>query len=163
MSDQELPQITPSNVLQQVEEWRQQGKKIVFASGVFDLLHQEHKLFLEKAKALGDVLVVSLESDVRVRQIKGEGRPINPQGLRKQNLEKLGIADVVFILPEDFAKPQQHRQIIAELRPDFMAVSSHTSHLDKKRLIVEEFGGQLLVVHEHNPAVSTTQLLAQRS
>jgi hypothetical protein len=77
-------------------------------------------------------------------------------------LESLGIIDLVFILPEHFSQPAQHRQLIAEVRPDIFAVSSHTSHLDKKREIVESFGGTLQVVHDHNPEVSTTLLLAQQ-
>lgn len=154
--------LLPGEVESTLRRLHSQGKKIVFASGVFDVFHQEHLRFLENAKATGDVLVVAIESDVRVRQIKGEGRPIHSQEKRKAHLESLGIIDLVFILPEHFSQPAQHRQLIAEVRPDIFAVSSHTSHLDKKRAIVESFGGTLQVVHDHNPEVSTTLLLAQQ-
>lgn len=159
------PEVAPllsPDVAQLIADFHQSKQNVVFVSGVFDLLHQEHVNFLRKAKAIGDVLVVAIESDVRVRQIKGEGRPINSQQKRRKQLEALGFIDVVFILPEHFSQPAQHRQLIAEVRPAFLAVSSHSAHLDKKRAIVEEFGGQLQVVHQHNPAISTTQLLAQQ-
>lgn len=130
-------------------------------SGVFDLLHQEHTVFLHNAKQYGDILIVAVESDARVRQLKGEGRPIQTQEVRQQQLEVLADVDIAFVLPDDFSKPEQHRQIIAEVRPDVLAVSSHTAHLEKKRAIIEEVGGQLVIAHQHNPTVSTTQLLAQ--
>lgn len=134
--------------------------KRVLVTGVFDILHQEHQLFLEKAKALGGELWVGLESDTRVKQIKGPDRPINNQDVRQQNLEALGIADHVFILPEQFSQPADHERLIAELKPDVLAVSSHTDHLDKKQALLAKFGGQVVIVHQHNPAVSTTQLLS---
>lgn len=154
--------LLPAEVAEKIHTFHTQGKKVVFASGVFDVFHQEHLRFLEKAKAAGDVLVVSIESDFRVRQIKGDGRPVNDQQKRKAHLESLGFIDLVFILPEHFSQPPQHRQLIDEVRPDIFAVSSHTSHLDKKRAIVESLGGKLEVVHQHNPDISTTLLLAGR-
>jgi len=152
----------PTDVAKLIEDFHRLHLSIVFVSGVFDLLHEEHVTFLRKAKAIGDVLVVAIESDVRVRQIKGEGRPVNSQEVRKQRLAELAFIDVVFILPDDFSQPEHHRQLIREIKPAFLAVSSHSAHLDKKRAIVEEFGGELKIVHEHNPNISTTQLLAER-
>lgn len=151
--------LLPEEIRKKLAELHASGKTVVFVSGVFDLLHQEHKNFLQKARALGDVLFVAIESDVRVRQLKGEGRPVNSQEMRKKAIEAQKLADIVFILPEDFSSPAQHIQIIQEVWPDFLAVSSHTSHLDKKRAIVEAAGGELVIVHQHNPAVSTTQIL----
>jgi rfaE bifunctional protein nucleotidyltransferase chain/domain len=154
-------QIDPS-VIHFLEKCRVGHKKIVLATGVFDILHQEHLLFLEKAKKTGDVLIVGLESDVRVKIMKGEGRPINSQAKRKTILEEQKIADLVFILPEEFCTPQDHDDLIRIIHPDILAVSSHTSHLDKKRAIVEKYGGELRVVHQHNPSISTTLILQQR-
>ena len=155
-------QILTRDVQQKIEAARNQSKKIVFVSGIFDLLHEEHVRFLEKAKAVGDFLIVALESDARVRIIKGEGRPVQSQEVRQQSIEKLGVADVIFILPDDFADASKHRRLIEEVRPAILAVSSHSPYLDKKKAIVEEFGGKLMIVHQHNPAISTTQLLAQK-
>lgn len=136
---------------------------LTLVTGVFDLLHEEHRLFLHKAKALADLLLVGLESDVRVRQMKGVGRPLHSQQQRQQQLAEWGIADHIFILPEQFSQPADHRRLIDQLRPDFMAVSSHTRFLTEKQQILSEFGAKLVVVHEHNPLVSTSQLLDKRT
>lgn len=133
----------------------------VLVTGVFDILHFEHIAFLRAAKELG-FLMVGVESDVRVRQIKGEGRPINSVAVRIAQLRELGIADEIFELPEAFASPDDHRALLARVRPDVLAVSSHTKHLDKKLRLLQEIGGTVEIVREHNPAVSTTLLLAQQ-
>ena len=137
--------------------------KKVLVTGVFDILHKEHIYFLKKAKSLGDYLIVAIESDVRVKQMKGEGRPINSQDKRKESLERLNLADEVFILPEEFNKPEHHKKLIKKIKPKFLAVSSHTKHLDKKQEILNEFGGEVVVVHDHNPEISTTNLLKKNN
>lgn len=145
-----------------LEAARAAGKKIVLVTGVFDVLHRLHKLFLEKAKVAGDFLVVGLESDVRVTAMKGVGRPINSQTVRQRNLASLQLADIVFVLPEQFGKPADHEALIAYLKPAVLAVSSHTKHLEAKSAILQKHGGQVIVVLEHDPSVSTTQLLGAR-
>lgn len=133
----------------------------ILATGVFDILHQEHIAFLRKAKELGGRLLVGIESDVRVREMKGEGRPINSQDIRQRNLEDLAIADEVFVLPEQFKTDEDHLALIRKINPDVLAVSSHTPFLVEKTRLMSEIGGRVVVVHEHNPKVSTTQLLLQ--
>lgn len=152
--------ILPSQFSKALTQARQ-GKRVVLVTGVFDLLHQEHQNFLQKAKALADILVIAVESDARVREIKGEGRPVFSQDQRVQMIRDTGITEFIFILPEDFSHQEKYRQLIAEVSPEFYAVSSHTSYLENKKKLVEEFGGQLVIAHQHNPEVSTTQLLAQ--
>lgn len=134
----------------------------VLVTGVFDVLHKEHFNFLKKAKALGDYLIVGIESDVRVRQMKGKGRPIHSQAVRVANLKKISDIDEVFILPEQFSNPADHSALIQKIKPKYLAVSSHTQHLDKKEAILQQHGGKVVVVHTHNPLVSTTQILSQK-
>lgn len=134
-------------------------EKVVLVTGVFDLLHEEHIHFLKKAKELGGILLVGIESDLRVKQLKGENRPIWNQERRKSEILKLDIATEVFVLPEQFSKPADHEKLIADIKPDFLAVSSHTIHQKEKKLLVEKYGGKLVVVLDQNPAVSTTQKL----
>lgn len=138
-------------------------KKIVLVTGVFDVLHQEHIVFLQKAKKHGEHLIVGIESDVRVRKMKGEGRPIHPQNKRVENLIKLQIANDVFILPEQFDRPQDHEALISSIKPDILAVSSHTMHLDKKTQIVEKYGGKVMIVHQQNPLYSSTISILKES
>ena len=94
-------------------------KNKVLVTGVFDLLHKEHIEFLKKASDLGDYLIVGIESDVRVKQMKGESRPINAQKVRKENLEKLNLANEVFILPEQFSRPEDHIKLIKKIKPEY--------------------------------------------
>lgn len=161
-------EILPSNVylqpevievLRAVSQAKREGKRVVLATGVFDLLHAEHKNYLQKAKAVGDVLVVALESDVRVRQLKGEGRPKQPQEERLSAVRALDYVDGALILPEDFSSPVRHEELLSHIQPDIYACSSHSPHQDKKRALVEKYGGRLVVVHEKNHHISTTKML----
>ncbi len=132
---------------------------LTLVTGVFDLLHEEHHNFLSKAKELGDLLLVGLESDERVKRMKGSARPINDVKKRLENLQEWDLADFIFILPEQFSRPDDHRQLISKIRPNFMAVSSHTSFATEKAAILAEFDAELVIVHDFNPEFSSTKLL----
>ncbi len=134
-----------------------EGKKLVLATGFFDLVHAEHINFLIKAKAAGDVLIVAVESDERARITKGEGRPVETQSIRCQKVSQ--HVDHVIALPADFNNFGAYDSLMAAVRPQIYAISSHTTHLKSKTFLVEKYGGKLLVVHEHNPAISTTIIL----
>lgn len=134
-------------------------QKIVLATGVFDILHSEHEKFLQAAKKQGDILLVGLESDTRVKQLKGPHRPLNPIKTRLQNLAALDLADYVFFLPEEFDHLQQHQALIQQLHPHILAVSSQTPHQPQKQKIIEKYGGKIKVVLPHNPQISTSKLL----
>jgi cytidyltransferase-like protein len=136
-----------------------ENKTLVLATGFFDLLHVEHINFLHKAKAKGDVLIVAVESDERARILKGEGRPVESQ---EKRCEKVAVyADYVVALPPDFDHFEAYDSLMAAIQPQIYAVSSHTSHQKTKDFLAEKYGGHLVVVHEFNPAVSTTQLIQQ--
>lgn len=135
---------------------------LVLATGVFDQLHSEHINFLKKAKALGKKLIVGLESDRRVRQLKGKNRPSQPAAVRVRNLSKLGLADEILILPENFDQPSQHLRFLQKVQPDILAVSSHTPFLDQKRKLMKQIGGEVVVVHQQNPQVSTSKILHEQ-
>lgn len=160
---------TPEEVQRWLEVWkrvrqaREEMRRVVFATGVFDLFHEEHARFLEKARAAGNFLAVGVEADHRVREMKGPGRPFDDQTTRLQRVLDSGFVEVAAILPEQFSRPEHHRAIMSLLRPDLLAVSSHSPHQEKKQAIVEEFGGRLAVVHDHNPEISTTKQAQQRT
>jgi rfaE bifunctional protein nucleotidyltransferase chain/domain len=90
-------------------------KKIVFTNGCFDILHRGHIAYLNEAKSLGDVLVIGLNSDSSVKDLKGETRPINGELDRKFVLENLKSVDYVFIFDE-----QTPLNLIKELTPDVL-------------------------------------------
>jgi cytidyltransferase-like protein len=151
------------NIRKAVQQAKEEGRRVVFATGVFDLFHEEHQRFLEKARAAGNFLVVGVESDFRVREMKGQDRPLDVQEIRLQHVRDSGVVDEAEILPEHFSRQEHFQAAMALIRPHFLAVSSHSSYLENKRLLTELYGGQLAIVHQHNPAVSTTQILQQRT
>lgn len=155
----------------------EQGKTIVLATGFFDLLHVEHVNFLRKAKSAGEVLIVAVESDERARITKGEGRPIETQTLRCEHLLTLttpgvisqrnktpgvsNLVDYVITLPPDFDHFEAYDALMEAIKPKVYAVSSHTNHIKSKTFLVEKYGGKLVVVHDFNPEISTTQIIEQ--
>lgn len=138
---------------------RGEGKKIVLATGFFDLLHVEHINFLQKAKSAGDILIVAVESDLRARETKGEGRPVETQSLRCEKVSH--YADYIITLPDDFNNFEAYESLMSSVKPNLYAVSEHTTHIKSKTFLVEKYGGQLQVVHGFNPSISTTQLINQ--
>jgi len=150
---------TISTIKEIATDLHKKGKKIVLATGFFDLLHTEHINFLQKARAVGDVLIVAVESDERARILKGEGRPVETQAVRLKNLTP--YVDYLIALDATFNNPLAFESLIAAVKPQILAVSSHTAHQDKKSALVTKYGGELRVVHTHNPDISTSKLLAQ--
>lgn len=95
---------------------RKKGKKVVFTNGCFDIIHAGHVRYLKKARSLGDILVVGLNSDSSVKAIKGESRPIVPQNERAEVLSALSSVDRVVIFNE--TTPEK---LIKAIRPDILA------------------------------------------
>jgi rfaE bifunctional protein nucleotidyltransferase chain/domain len=94
---------------------KRNGRRVVFTNGCFDLLHPGHIRLLEQARALGDLLIVGLNSDASVRQLKGAGRPVLPERERAEILAALEAVDAVVIF--DQLTP---REVIAGLLPDVL-------------------------------------------
>jgi D-beta-D-heptose 7-phosphate kinase/D-beta-D-heptose 1-phosphate adenosyltransferase len=140
---------------------RQPDQTLVLVTGVFDIVHSEHLKFLRAARQKGQILIVGLETDQRVLRLKGPGRPVNRLGKRLSNLAKTAIPDYVFPLPIQFDTTLDHQALLAVLRPDILAVSSHTLHLDKKKRLMAKYSGQLKVVLPYNAEVSTTKILKE--
>jgi D-beta-D-heptose 7-phosphate kinase/D-beta-D-heptose 1-phosphate adenosyltransferase len=94
---------------------RSEGKKLVFTNGCFDILHAGHVRYLNEARALGDALVLGLNSDESVRVLKGEGRPIVPEDERAEVLAALACIDFIFVF--DDLTPQR---VIDAIVPDIL-------------------------------------------
>lgn len=92
---------TLNAIIQKVNEWKKQEKKIVFTNGVFDLLHKGHIFSLSQAAKEGDLLIIGLNSDSSVKRLKGDSRPINDQDARALLLASLIMVDAVVIFEED--------------------------------------------------------------
>lgn len=100
---------------EKVRQWKKKGETIVFTNGCFDILHRGHVTYLEQAAALGDHLMVGLNSDASVRKLKGKERPVNHEMDRAFLLGALRAVDEVVIFAEDTP-----RQLLSHIRPDIL-------------------------------------------
>ena len=82
-------------------KWKSSGKCIVFTNGCFDLLHKGHTDLLKASAKLGDILIVGLNSDISVKMLKGEGRPIQSESIRSDALIKTGLVSRVYIFDDE--------------------------------------------------------------
>ena len=133
--------------------------KIILVTGVFDILHAEHVHFLQAAKNVGGQLIVGIESDVRVKKLKGLNRPLIPQNDRLEIIKNLKSVDKAFILPENFDHEAAYIDLFKEIKADIYAASSSSPHLENKRLVCQKAGVKLEIVYPENPAVSTSKII----
>lgn len=103
-------------LLARAAEWRRRGERIVLANGCFDILHVGHVRYLQGARALGDRLVVAINSDAGTRALKGDGRPILPEQARAELVTAVRGVDAVVIFAELTVEP-----LLRALRPDIHA------------------------------------------
>jgi D-glycero-beta-D-manno-heptose 1-phosphate adenylyltransferase len=138
------------------EGWRAAGERIVFTNGVFDLLHRGHVEYLEESKALGDRLVVGVNSDASVRRIKGPERPLVPAEERAELLQALACVDLAVIFDEDTPE-----RLIRAVQPDVLVKGGDwTPDRIVGREFVEARGGRVLNVPLRE-GLSTTALIAR--
>ena len=120
-----------------IESRKSDGKRIVFANGCFDVLHVGHVRYLQEARALGDVLVVGLNSDRSVRKLKGEGRPVMDQDSRATLLCALECVDHIILFEDDTVD-----NLLIELKPDFHCKGSdYTQETVPEKETVKQYGG----------------------
>ena len=130
---------TTSAVTAQVEGWRAAGRRVVFTNGCFDILHRGHITYLNRAKALGDVLVVGLNADSSVKRLKGTERPINDQDDRASVIAALSCVDLVVVFEEDTPVA-----LIEALRPDIYAKGGdYTLETLPEAPVVKRLGGEV--------------------
>lgn len=155
MGDLIAPILSPEDIAKAIEPARRNGSKIVLANGCFDLFHVGHSRYLAGARAVGDVLVVGINSDRQTRLLKGEGRPYVSEKERAELVSSLRCVDFVTI----FDTPTVEI-LIRTLRPDFHAKGTdYTADSVPEREIVRECGGQVAIVGDPKDH-STTELIA---
>jgi rfaE bifunctional protein nucleotidyltransferase chain/domain len=137
-----------------IATWRAAGEQIVFTNGVFDLLHRGHVEYLEEARALGDRLVVAINTDASVRALKGEDRPIVPADERAEVLAALESVDLVV----RFAEPTPSR-VIEQVAPDVLVKGGDWAHdAIVGREFVEARGGRVVRIRVRE-GWSTTKIV----
>ena len=125
-----------------VEDLKKRGKRIVFTNGCFDLLHLGHIRYLEKAKSLGDILLVGVNSDRSVRNLKGPERPILPEEERAEILSSLGCVDYITVFDE-----LTPLELISSLQPHILVKGGDwTKETTVGKEVVERSGGEVVIL-----------------
>ena len=136
-------------------EWRHAGKTVVFTNGCYDILHPGHIRLLEKARSLGDLLILALNTDASVARLKGPTRPLISEGERARMALLLEAVDAVTFLDED-----SPRELIAEVLPDILIKGADWAHFIAGREEVEAAGGKVMAL-ALEPGFSTTNIVEE--
>jgi len=146
--------LTRESLGEHIDGLRKQGKRIVTTNGCFDILHVGHVRILKQSKALGDILVVGINSDASVRALKGPERPINNQNDRAELLSSLECVDVVSIFDE--GTPVEFIKVV---KPDIHVKGADYKPQDLEETpVVEALGGRVEIL-PLVPQKSTTSLV----
>jgi len=137
------------------QEWKREGRKVVFTNGCYDILHPGHIRLLESARSLGDVLILALNNDASVQRLKGPSRPLMPESERAELAAALEAVDAVTFFDEDTP-----RELIAAVLPDILIKGADWAHFIAGREEVEAAGGQVLAL-PLQPGYSTTGILEE--
>ena len=124
---------------------RESKGRIVLTGGCFDILHIGHVRFLSEAKRMGDYLVVLLESDKKVKKLKGKNRPVLTQKERAEMLSALESVDLIVLLPM-IENDSDYLNLVIKIKPDIIAVTENDPHIEKKKGQAKEVGGELKVI-----------------
>lgn len=131
-----------ATLVEQIDAARQNGATIVMANGCFDVLHVGHVRYLEAARALGDLLVVGINSDEQTRRLKGDGRPLVSQNQRAEIISAMQAVDFVTIFEEPTVE-----ELLLALKPDIHAKGTdYTVESVPERDVVRSFGGRVAIV-----------------
>jgi D-beta-D-heptose 7-phosphate kinase/D-beta-D-heptose 1-phosphate adenosyltransferase len=150
--------ITKDNELKsKITKLRLKNKKIVFTNGCFDILHLGHQAYLKESRALGDFLIVAINSDKSVKLLKGSGRPINGQDLRSKNLMNLKFVDAVAVFSE-----QTPLKLIEFLLPDVLTKGGDYAHKEIIGSNIIEANGGRVVLLPFIKGYSTTSIIKSR-
>jgi rfaE bifunctional protein nucleotidyltransferase chain/domain len=156
VNDSKQKILSREELRERVAEWRRGGEEVILTNGCFDLLHVGHIRYLHGAKALRGKLVVAINSDESVRQLKGEGRPLMPAEERAELMAALAAVDAVVVFDEPDV-----RALIREIRPDVQAKGTdYTPENVPERDEVLSYGGRVEIVGDSKDH-STTGFLSQ--
>lgn len=144
---------TPAELKKIVEKLKEEGKTVVLTNGCFDLLHIGHILTIHFAKQAGDVLIIGLNSDLSIKHLKGDSRPIIPEEHRALMLAAL--EDVDYVVIYNTLTPHN---ILKALKPDILVKGGTTGEIIGKE-IVESYGGKIIKYEKVIEGVSTTAII----
>ena len=143
---------TRNELIEERRSWKSAGKKVVFTNGCYDILHPGHIRLLERARSLGDVLILALNTDGSVARLKGPSRPFFNEATRAELALHLEAVDAVTLFDEDTP-----RELIAALLPDILVKGADWAHFIAGREEVEAAGGEVHAL-PLEPGFSTTDI-----
>jgi D-beta-D-heptose 7-phosphate kinase/D-beta-D-heptose 1-phosphate adenosyltransferase len=135
--------------------WRAHGKTVVFTNGCYDILHPGHIRLLERARSLGDLLILALNTDSSVARLKGPTRPLIGEQERVRMALQLEAVDAVTLFDEDTP-----RDLIADVLPDILIKGADWAHFIAGREEVEAAGGKVMAL-ALEPGFSTTNIVEE--
>src|SRR4051812_10630568 len=143
---------TREALVEQREQWKAAGERVVFTNGCYDILHPGHVRLLESARSLGDRLILALNTDRSVQRLKGPARPFFNEKPRAELAASLEAVDAVVFFDEETP-----RQLIAAVLPDVLVKGADWNHFVAGREEVEAAGGQVVTI-PLEPGYSTTAI-----
>jgi len=141
-----------ADLAQKRAEWRAAGQTVVFTNGCYDILHPGHIRLLERARSLGDILILALNTDDSVARLKGPTRPLISEKERAEMALALEAVDAVTFFDEDTP-----RELIADVLPDVLVKGADWAHFIAGREEVEAAGGKVMAL-ALEPGFSTTNI-----
>ncbi len=156
--------ITPDD-LPRIRE-KHKNEKIVFCSGVFDLVHAGHILFFEDCKKYGNILVIVLGKDANVRDYKGGNRPIMNEHIRLKMVDSLKPVD--YTLLDTYEAPKDDplfliNKFLADLQPDFYVINNDAFNIPQREEMAKKYKTELVILDRYCPPefdnISTTKLI----
>lgn len=149
---------SPTTIKPVIEKCKQEKKKIVLVGGCFDILHLGHITFLEKAKQQGDILIVLLESDERIKKIKGLQRPFHTQQQRAHMLSNLRSVDFVVGLPTTM-EDADYDSLVTRIHPNILATTENDPFMQHKQRQARSIGAHVVTVTKRIPHLSTSNFI----
>ena len=143
--------LTHESLAEAVERDKKAGKRVIFTNGCFDILHAGHIRYLREARALGDVLILAVNSDASARRLKGEGRPYTSQDERLEILSALEAVDYLTLFDEDDVSA-----LLIALKPHVHAKGTdYTAETVPERETVRSYGGEVAICGDPKDHSST--------
>lgn len=142
------------NLKKKVENLKKDGKKIVLSSGSWDMLHVGHMRYLKAAKEKGDVLVVGVDSDKKIRKRKGPDRPVVPEDERVEMLSHLEFVDFIYLKKHT----DKEGNLIRIVSPDILIVSESTKHDPRHLRIVSQYCKEVVILPPQAQTSTTAKI-----
>lgn len=154
--------ISETDAILKAKELRKNKKSIVVVGGCFDILHHGHLVFLENAKKEGDALFVLLESDMSVKKLKGEKRPVNNQIVRAEALAGLDYVNFIVSM-SGMKKDKDYDKLMRDLKPSVLATTYPDENILHKERQAGIIGARIVYVTKRIEDYSTTKILKENS